>query len=129
MFKWLILKKVNRTIIISLNNKPKNLKEQLLQKFDLEALKNTRADALSGGEQQRVSLLRALAFGGDLVLLDEPFTALDKARKNAVADAINEAAKSALVIVTAHDKNDLVGLRATVLEMVGTPVFSLRKLT
>ena len=128
LISWLDLEE-NLNFVLSTNNTSFDLKEQLLQKFDLEALKNTRADALSGGEQQRVSLLRALAFGGDLVLLDEPFTALDKARKNAVADAINEAAKSALVIVTAHDKNDLVGLRATVLEMVGTPVFSLRKLT
>lgn len=127
LIPWLSLEE-NLNFVLSANNTSFDLKEQLLQKFDLEALKNTRADALSGGEQQRASLLRALLFGGDLVLLDEPFTALDKARKNAVTDAINEAARSAFVIVTAHDKSDLEGLDATAFEMVGSPVFALREL-
>ena len=80
---------------------------------------------LSGGMKQRLSLARALAYGGGLFLLDEPFSALDPNLKTRIAPIIKEATKDALVIFVTHDREDAELLEATVLECSGTPLSSL----
>lgn len=57
---------------------------------------------LSGGQQRRVAIARALYYGGDLVLLDEPFTGLDAELKAETAALIKKYFRSALLIT--HDK-------------------------
>lgn len=63
---------------------------------------------LSGGQQQRVAVARALAAGPDLVLLDEPFSALDAHLRSSVRDQVGaalRAAGSTAVLVT-HDQEE-----------------------
>lgn len=76
------------------------------------------AGQLSGGEKQRVALARALVWGPKLLLLDEPFAALDLAhRKNAreIVKQVIEAAKIPTLFVT-HDAEDLAQLATRTLE-------------
>lgn len=119
--------KENLNFVLPNCDKESGLFEMLVKKLDLAACQKTPAKALSGGEKQRASLLRAFAFGGDLVLLDEPFTALDPQRKKAVCELIESASANALILVTAHDKTDVDCLDAEILYTVGTPITALEK--
>jgi len=58
---------------------------------------------LSGGMQRRVSIARALMFGGDAILLDEPFEGLDKELRNRIAKRIREMYD--LIIISSHDND------------------------
>ncbi|AUG46447.1 phosphate ABC transporter ATP-binding protein [Haloarcula taiwanensis] len=62
------------------------------------------ADSLSGGEAQRVSFARALAYNPDLLLLDEPTSDLDPRNTAVIEDAIAEARNRGIgVVVATHD--------------------------
>jgi iron(III) transport system ATP-binding protein len=85
---------------------------------------------LSGGESQRVALARALAADPEVVLLDEPFAALDAGLRDAlrseVVDILRRAGTSALLVT--HDQAEALSLAGTVavmrggrIEQVGTP--------
>lgn len=60
--------------------------------------------ALSGGMQRRVAIARACAYGGDLLLLDEPFTGMDDALKARIAPFIKKAAP--LIVMISHEQAD-----------------------
>jgi iron(III) transport system ATP-binding protein len=85
---------------------------------------------LSGGERQRVALARALAADPEVVLLDEPFAALDAGLRDSlrveVTDILRAAGTSALLVT--HDQAEALSLAGTVavmregrIEQVGTP--------
>lgn len=56
----------------------------IIETFKIEHLKDRKPNEISGGEKQRVALARALAIKPNVLMLDEPFSALDKATKEAV---------------------------------------------
>lgn len=81
-----------------------------LAAFRCSHLSDRMAGNLSGGEGQRVSLARALVYGPDLLLLDEPFAALDAAtRRMLLADIREIAAKNGTTIMlVSHSFNDVL---------------------
>jgi tungstate transport system ATP-binding protein len=78
--------------------------EELLQLVGLSALADRPARRLSGGEQQRLALARALAKDPEILFLDEPTASLDPAATKALEDIIrNIAARGIKVVMSTHD--------------------------
>jgi iron(III) transport system ATP-binding protein len=74
---------------------------------------------LSGGQQQRVALARALAPHPGVVLLDEPFNALDRSLRGTVRDDVREALKrvGATAVLVTHDQEEALSMADTVAVM------------
>jgi tungstate transport system ATP-binding protein len=91
-----------------------------LADFRCDHLGERRVRSLSGGEAQRVSLARALAVDPDLLLLDEPFSALDPATRNELVGEIRHLAETRgmTVILVSHSFTDVLHFaeRAVVME-------------
>lgn len=78
--------------------------DRLLEQADLTALRDRPARVLSGGEQQRLSLVRALAAEPDLLLLDEPTTNLDPRSTEAIERLIiNANLRGTKIVLVTHD--------------------------
>jgi molybdate transport system ATP-binding protein len=85
---------------------------EILKAFNIEHLKDKRPNKLSGGERQRVALARAIARAPKVLLMDEPFSALDRKTKHFIQDKILEFSKmyKFYTIFVAHDLTDVVRL-------------------
>jgi molybdate transport system ATP-binding protein len=99
--------------------------DELLALVHLEDRGGSRPSALSGGERQRVALARALARDPAVLLLDEPFAAVDRAVRRRLQDEVDEVRQSLdipLILVT-HDFEDVVRLATHLLVLdKGRPV-------
>jgi iron(III) transport system ATP-binding protein len=94
---------------------------ELLELVDLVGLGKRLPHQLSGGQQQRVALARALAPEPGLVLLDEPFDALDAGLRAQVRGEVREALRSAgaTALLVTHDQEEALSLADTVAVMRG----------
>jgi NitT/TauT family transport system ATP-binding protein len=96
---------------------------EALERVGLGAARDARPVQLSGGMAMRASLARALVTGPRLLLLDEPFSALDEITRRALADdllAIWSEARPAIVFVT-HNVEEAVYMAGRVVVMSAGP--------
>jgi ABC-type nitrate/sulfonate/bicarbonate transport system ATPase subunit len=80
--------------------------DDALNLVELSEEKDSLPDSLSGGMKMRLSLARALYYDADIVLMDEPFSALDDDLKERILPKIFEILKDKIVIIVSHNLNE-----------------------
>lgn len=97
--------------------------ERMLVTYGLHRFKDARPSQLSGGMRQRAALVRTLAMEPELLLLDEPFSALDYQTRLAVADDIGGIIKKErrTAILVTHDLAEAVSLGSRVIVLSARP--------
>lgn len=95
----------------------------LLTNYNLWDFRNHRPDELSGGMRQRVALIRTLALDPDVLLLDEPFSALDYQTRLNVSDEIYQIIKQEdkTAIMVTHDISEAVSMSNRVVVLSKRP--------
>ncbi len=97
-------------------HKPKGLVDARVNRWmrgmDIEGLAQVKAGNLSGGQKQKVALARALAIEPHILMLDEPFTALDTESRQSVQEAIRTSVSELQIpcLVVTHRDADATGI-------------------
>lgn len=97
--------------------------KSLLNTYGLNDFINSYPNSLSGGMRQRVALIRTLATNPDILLLDEPFSALDYQTRLAVADDVYKIIKSEKksAIMVTHDLAEAISMADRVIVLAKRP--------
>ena len=114
LFPWLT---AEENVNVVLSDKPDTLPQarRWLEEAGLADSLNKYPHQLSGGQKQRVAICRALAFGGDILLLDEPLKGLDPDTREQVANLILNTWKDKTLLLVTHDQWEAQTLCDTVL--------------
>ena len=99
--------------------------QEMIEKFELTGLADRLPGQLSGGQQQRVALARIMAYEPDVILLDEPFSALDVFLKDRLQQELIEMLKDyeGTVIMVSHSRDEIYRFSEELLIMdQGKPV-------
>lgn len=97
-----------KNICLTLDKKRYSIASELIEEVGLGGMEKSKPDELSGGMKRRAAIVRAVAFEGDVLLLDEPFNGLDSENKKKAAEMIKreylDRGKSILMV--SHIKED-----------------------
>ncbi len=101
-----VIENISMPLLIAGRNKKEAFEEadRLLTSFKLERLRDRNIKTLSGGEKQRVSLLRAIINKPNVIFADEPTGALDESHGIEVMETLKNLAKDRLVILVSHNE-------------------------
>ena len=107
LFPWLTVEE-NLSAVLPRDADPATI-ATALETVELTDAAHLYPTELSGGMKSRVSLARALVYGGDLLLLDEPFSALDEAQRTRLAARLREDCKERglTVVLVTHQSEDV----------------------
>ncbi|HEX8141953.1 MAG TPA: LPS export ABC transporter ATP-binding protein [Pyrinomonadaceae bacterium] len=85
--------------------------EELLEEFGISHVRNTRGDALSGGERRRTEIARALATEPQFILLDEPFAGIDPKAVDDIQNMILYLRGRGIgILITDHNVRETLGV-------------------
>lgn len=127
LFEW---RTIWQNIILGLEIQKKNkdeksllFAEELLKKYDLYNFKNKKPRQLSGGMRQRVALIRTLVLKPALLLLDEPFSALDFQTRLKVCDDVYEIIKNEkkTALLVTHDISEAISMSNKIIILSSRP--------
>lgn len=115
LMPWLTVRE-NISFGLEMQNRPEAERRKLVdEKLELVGLtqwRNKRPDELSGGMQQRVGLARALAMDADILLMDEPFSALDPLIRQGLQDELLDLQRKLhkTIVFVSHDLDEALKL-------------------
>ncbi len=117
LFPWLTVEE-NLRAVLSRNASPSQIRD-MLAFVDLKETEKLYPDELSGGMKSRASLARALLHGGDLFLLDEPFSALDRDLCISLCQRLRRHLKEigASAILVTHQREDATRFADRIIEI------------
>ncbi len=126
LFNWLnIFDNCKIGLDIKKDKDPKKIDKinELLKIYNLEEFKNKKPSSLSGGMKQRVALIRTLATNPDILLLDEPFSALDYQTRLAISNDVYKMIKKEkkTVIMVTHDISEAISLANKIIVLSKRP--------
>ena len=126
LFEW---KTIYKNILLGLEIQKNKTEEavasvnRMLEEYNLMEFKNSYPHQLSGGMRQRVALIRTLAVNPDILLLDEPFAALDYQTKltvsNDIYNIIKKEKKTAIMVT--HDISEAISMADKILILSSRP--------
>ena len=126
LFEWRTIEK-NILLGLEIQNKltpeTKGTALNMLKTYGLYKFKDARPSQLSGGMRQRAALIRTLVLKPEILLLDEPFSALDYQTRLTVGDDIGAMIKKEgkTAILVTHDLSEAVSLGSRVLVLSKRP--------
>ncbi len=126
LFPWL---KIKDNVLLGLEIQHRKTDENiertydLLKQYGLWEFRNSYPNQLSGGMRQRAALIRTLAVDPSLLLLDEPFSALDYQTRLSVSDDIYSIIKSQgkTAILVTHDISEAISMSDKVIVLTKRP--------
>lgn len=126
LFEW---RTVEQNIFLPLEVKKRSTTEMkakaiaLAEKYGLKDFLKKSPSQLSGGMRQRVALIRTLAAEPDILLLDEPFSALDYQTRLEVCDDVQSIIKSEkkTALLVTHDISEAIALSDKVVVLTARP--------
>ncbi len=128
LFEW---RSIYKNILIGLEiSKDKSLDslkrvDRMLEEYGLKEFKNSYPNQLSGGMRQRVALIRTLAVDPKILLLDEPFAALDYQTKLKVSNDIYNIIKKEhkTTIMVTHDISEAISMADKIIVLSNRPAY------
>ncbi len=107
----------------TLSTKTKAKAHELLSNYGLKQFENSKPSELSGGMRQRAALVRTLVLEPDLLLLDEPFSALDYQTRLNVGDDIGQIIRKEekTAILVTHDISEAISLADRIIILTKRP--------
>lgn len=99
---------VEDNIAVGVSKDDSKTVSEMIKRFHLEGLEKRYPRQLSGGQQQRVALARILAYGPDVILLDEPFSAMDTFLKEQLRLELVNSLKDfdGFSVLVTHDRDE-----------------------
>lgn len=107
----------------SLDEAARQRVDRMLKEYGLYRFRDARPSELSGGMRQRAALIRTLAPGPELLLLDEPFSALDFQTRLSVCDDVSQILKKEkkTALLVTHDLSEAVSMADRILVLTKRP--------
>ena len=109
-------------VLAVLNRDQESLAQTWLDRMGLGSEGHLFPGEMSGGMRRRLAIARAMAYGGDLMLLDEPFAGLDVATRERIYPHIFQENPERLTILVTHDKQEAERLADRLVVLEGMPL-------